>query len=194
MTLTLSGDSGITFPDSSTQDRASDNAYEFVEGGDLTGTVAELVFDVDLDNYTYDFVYSGVYPNSTTGQVMLWRASSDGGTSYYTSGYYYAYMTSTTSGAYGDAGSASGAEMRLNFSGPSNTPGGMSGVTYISRHNDTGVALTDHSVTHRSGGSGDNQTGTGSYTGANTINNIKVYWSSSSNWIGSYSLYRRKIA
>lgn len=195
MALILSGDNGITFPDSSTQDSAPEAAaYEFVEGGTLTGTVAELVFDVDLDNYTYDFVYSGVYPNSGTGQVMFWQASSNGGTSYYTSGYYYAYMTSTTSGSYGDAGSTTGSVLRMHYSGPSNNPGGVSGVAHISRHNSTGVAMTDHSFNHRTGGGGDNQSGTAAYPGAVTINNIKAYWSSGSNWMGSYSLYRRKIA
>lgn len=195
MALTLSGDNGITFPDSSTQNSAPEAAaYEFVEGGDLTGTVAELVFDVDLNSYTYDFVMSGVTPASTTSQVPLWLASSNGGSSWITSGYYYAIMTSTSSGSYGDYGSAAATYLRVTQAGTDNTEAGITGVLNISRGQLGGVMLQLSSVQERSGSATDNFNGASYLKGSTTVNAIKAYWSSGSNWSGRYSIYRRKIA
>jgi len=157
-----------------------------VAGFDLTN-IKENVYDVHL------LQFNSVHTTSNTSNTYYrLRVSTDGGSSFVTSGYQYAYQDGSSAGAFNEVKSTSASEMFLTFTSDNATNNAnANGYCYIyNLGNSNKYSFT----TFQSTGQINNSTnymwfGGNVYPQANIVNALNISTSTGFNFDGHFKLY-----
>ena len=165
---------------------------ELIETQTVSSVSAVEFTDLQESTYNVHFVTVNDFTISTTGPAsVLMQLSTDGGSSYISSGYQYANQAGTTAGTFTEFKSTSSAYIFLSYSGINNsTNRNHNGYFYIYNAGDSskytfltkqsfGVYATSDTMMF----------GSSVYPTANTVNAFKIFMASNTIGTATISLY-----
>jgi len=165
---------------------------ELIETQTVSSVSAVEFTDLQESTYNVHFVTVNDFTISTTGPAsVLMQLSTDGGSSYVSSGYQYANQTGTTAGTFTEFKSTSSAYIFLSYGGLNNaTNRNHNGYFYIYNAGDSSKYTFLTKMSFGVYNTSDIMTfGSSVYPTANTVNAFKIFMASNTIGTADISLY-----